>query len=548
MPFYRLIIFTLLIYSSAYWGGCSPAPKTTVAQDSLDPAENDTYIESSIGDASYLNPILATDTASSSINGLVFNGLVKYDETLKITGDLAESWEVGEGGLTLTFHLKRNILWHDGTPFTAEDVLYTYLRLRDPEVKTPYSSNYEKVKEVKVLNPHTFKVVYNERFVPALESWGMGIVPKHVFGGATGKNFNEHPANKRPIGTGPYRFKEWKPDEKIVLESNPRYFNGKPKIARYVFRIIPDSAVEFLELRNKSIDSMSLTPDQYFAYPEFFESYDKYKFPSAVYTYLGFNLKNPLFADRRARQAIAHAINKEELVGGVLLGMGQSASGPFLPLSWAYNPEVKDFAYDLDQSRALLKAAGWKDSDQDGWLDKDHKPFAFTIITNQGNKTRALCAEIIQQQLKKIGIKIDIRVIEWSTFIKDFINNRNYDATILGWALSPDPDQYGIWHSSQMKNGQYNFVGYSNPIVDKMLEQGRQEFDFNKRKELHRAMHKIIHEDAPYIFLFYPDSLPVIHKRFRGIKVAAISSFGFGWNFEKWYVPKKWVRYPVMAQ
>jgi peptide/nickel transport system substrate-binding protein len=336
-------------------------------------------------------------------------------------------------------------------------------------------------------------------------------------------------------------------DEKIVLNANPDYFDGKPRIARYVFRIIPDNAVEFLELRNKSIDTMILTPDQYQAYPEFFEGYRKYRLPRAAYTYFAFNLANPLFKDKKVRLAIARAINKKELVDAVLLGMGQRATGPFLPLSWATDPEVRDFDFDPETARQLLKEAGWKDPG-DGILKKDGEPFTFTLMTNQGNKMRSLSCEIIQAQLKKVGIRVQIRVIEWSTFIKNFVDKHNFEAMILGWTLSPDPDQYGIWHSSQRKEGQYNFVSYQNPEVDRLLELGRREFNAARRKSIYRKMHKIIHDDIPYIFLYYPDYLPVVQERFRGIEAAALSSFGFGWNFDKWYVPRNLVRYPVRVQ
>ena len=536
----KILIFFLLL-------GCRPGTHIS-KETSTEPAYDDSFIESSIGDASYLNPILASDSASSAINGMVFNGLVKYGPQIELVGDLAEKWEVSKDGLTILFTLRKNVLWHDGQPFTAEDVQYTFERLLDPEVKTPYSSNYEKVKSFEVLDPYKIKVTYVEPFVPALESWGMGIVPKHIFKGAKGSQFNEHPANKKPVGTGPYIFKEWRTDEKVVLRANPNYFEGKPHINRYIFRIIPDNSVEFLELRNKSIDTMVLTPDQYQAYPEFFEGYKKYRFPRAAYTYIGFNLKHPLFKEKKVREALAHAINKKEMVEGVLLGMGISATGPFLPSSWAYDPNVKDFEYDPNLAKQILEELGWKDTTGDGLLDKNGSKFEFTLMTNQGNKMRALTAEILQDQLKKVGIKMNIRIIEWSTFIKNFIDKRNFEAIILGWSLSPDPDIYNIWHSSQKKDGQYNFVSYENLEVDHLLEEGRRTFDLNRRKEIYQKIHKIVQADIPYIFLYYPEFLPVVHERFVGPEVVPLSSFGFGWNFDKWYVPKNLVRYPVMAQ
>ncbi|PIU83908.1 MAG: hypothetical protein COS68_01565 [Elusimicrobia bacterium CG06_land_8_20_14_3_00_38_11] len=367
----------------------------------------------------------------------------------------------------------------------------------------------------------------------------MGIIPKHIF--QTG-DFNTHPSNRKPIGTGPYKFVEWKTDEKIVLEANPDYFEGPPKISKYIYRIIPDQSVQFLELRNETIDSMGLTPDQYNAYKNFFKNYNKFRYPSFGYAYLGYNLLNPLFKEKEIRQAIAHSINKKEIIDGILLGLGVPATGPYPPTSWAYNPEVKDYEYNPEKTKKIFQKFGWIDSDKDGMLDKNGKKFEFSIITNQGNKSRAVAAELIQSHLKKVGMKVNIRILEWSTFIHQYIDKKNFDAVILGWSLSRDPDQYPLWHSSQQKEGQYNFVSYTNKEVDKLLEEGRRIFPEKQRQKIYRKIHKILAEDQPYTFLYIADALPVIHKRFIGPEVAPL---GIGWNFREWYVPREKQKYLV---
>ncbi len=520
--------------------GCSKREKKEEIKFEDKPCYGDIIIDVSIGDASYLNPVLATDTSSGTINTLVYNGLVKYDKDLNLIGDLAKSWKISEDKLVITFYLHENVKWHDGIPFTANDVKFTYEQLINPKVKTPYSSKFEEVSGVEVIDEYTLRITYKEPFSPGLSSWGMGIIPRHIFQKG---DFNTHPANQNPIGTGPYIFKEWKRDEKIVLEANPEYFEGKPYIDKYVYRIIPDQAVEFLELKSGNIDMMTLTPHQYQSETnslQFQEQCNRFRYPNFVYTYLGYNLLNPLFKDKRIRQAIAYAINKEEIIQGVLLGLGKPATGPFPPLSWAYNPAVKQYPYDIDKAKEILNEIGWKDTNNDGILDKNGKKFEFTITTNQGNKMRALCAEIIQANLSKIGIKINIHIIEWSSFIHQYIDKKKFEAIILGWSLSFDPDCYNIWHSSQMKEDKYNFISYKNEEVDKLLVKGRRVFDQEKRKEIYYRIHTILAEEQPYTFLYVGDALPVIHNRFYGVKV---SSSGIGYNFIKWYVPKSLQKY-----
>ncbi|MCX5781553.1 MAG: peptide-binding protein [Elusimicrobia bacterium] len=501
------------------------------------PVSGDIYVAASIGDATYLNPILASDSASGEINGLVYNGLVKYDKNIKLIGDLAEKWTISKDGLKLTFYLRKNIKWHDGKPFSAEDVKFTYGKLIDPRVKTPYAADYLLVKKFEILNPYTIRITYKEPLATSLESWAMGIIPKHIFENG---DFNSNLSNRKPVGTGPYIFKEWITDEKIVLEANPNYFEGRPYISRYIYRIVPDQSVQFLELRNQSIDEMGLTPDQWKAYPEFFKHYNKFRYPSFSFVYLGLNLRLPLFKDKLFREAIAYGIDKNEIINGVLLSMGKSATGPFPPQSWAYNSNVKDYEYNPKKALKILNKLGWRDSNGDGYLEKNGETLGFTIITNQGNKMRSLTAEIIQSQLKKIGIKVNVRIIEWSALVHQFIDKKKFEALIMGWSLSRDPDEFPLWHSSQIKEGQYNFISYSNPEVDRLLLQGRRTLDRKKRTEIYNKLHSVMAKDLPVIFLYYPEALPVIHKRFKGVEVAPL---GIGWNFIKWWVPKSQQRY-----
>lgn len=535
-----VILFLILLLLA----GCANEQSNSGPQEKAykPAAYGDIIVRGDIGDASNLIPILASDSASHSIAGLIYNGLVKYDKDMNIVGDLAESWDISDDGLVITFHLRKGVKWHDGKPFTAKDVLYTYQITVDPKTPTAYAGDFLKVKKAEVLDDYTFRVTYDKPFAPSLISWSSAVLPRHLL---EGQNITKSSLARHPVGTGPYLFKEWLAGQKIVLVSNADYFEGRPYVDGHVTRIIPDMATMFLELRARNIDMMGLTPLQYTRQTEnnlFRQSFDKYRYLAFAYTYLGYNLKHPFFADKRVRQAISYAINKEEIISGVLLGLGKPATGPYKPGTWAYNENVKTYSYNPQKARELLRAAGWTKTNNDGFLEKDGRPFTFELITNQGNETRQKCAEIIQRQLKEVGIDVKIRILEWAAFINDFINKRRFEAVILGWTIPLDPDAYDVWHSSKTAPEELNFISYKNPEVDALLEKARSTFDQKLRKKYYDRFQEILVEDQPYTFLYVPDELVIISKRFRGIEPAPI---GLSHNFIKWYVPKDEQKYTM---
>lgn len=504
------------------------------------PAYGDTFIEASIGDASTLLPVLASDSASSSINGLVYNGLIRYNKNLQIEGELAESWDIAEDNLTITFHLRRDVSWHDDKPFTAADVQFTYDLYIDPATPTAYAEAFKQVTRVEVPDLYTFVVHYDKPYAPALISWATAIHPRHLL---EGQDITKSPLARHPIGTGPYKFSEWVGGEKIVLESNPDYFEGQPYIKRVVYRIIPDVSTQFLELQTGSLDFMGLSPlqfDRQTDTPAFRRLYNKYRYLNFGYTYLGYNLKRPLFQDKRVRQALSYAIDKQELIDGVLLGYGAIATGPYKPDTWVYNGNVQRYPYNPEKSRELLAAAGWKDSNANGIVDKDGVELAFTIVTNQGNDLRSKTGEIIQRRFREIGVDVKLRIIEWATFLKEFINPGNFDATILGWTGGPEPDQYNIWHSSKTGPRELNFIGFKNTEVDQLLEDGRRVFDEQQRKIFYDRFQEILAEEQPYTFLYVGEALPAVSRRFRGVEPAPA---GIRYNFTHWFVPKAEQKY-----
>ena len=255
---------------------------------------------------------------------------------------------------------------------------------------------------------------------------------------------------------------------------------------------------------------------------------------------MAYNLEDPKFQDARVRRAINYAVNKEEIIDTVLFGLGRVTTGPFMMDSWAYDKSIEPAPHDTAKAKELLSQAGWQDTDSDGWVDRDGRIFEFTVLVNQGNLDRLKTAEMIQGYLKSIGIRMKIRVLEWSAMINEFINKRRFEAILMGWFLARDPDNYDIWHSSKTREGEFNFINYSNAEVDRLLEEGRRTFDQSKRTEIYHKVHRLIDNAQPYLFLYSAETLPIVHKRFRNVEVSPV---GIGYNFIKWYVPRDEQKY-----
>ena len=511
------------------------------------PAYGDTMIEASIGNVSSLIPNITSDVSSREVGDLMYNGLVTLGRDLEIVPELAKSWQFSQDCLTLDLQLREGVRWHDGKPFTADDVVFTYDAMMHPKTPSSYKADFDSVERVEATGPHSVRVTYKRPYARALLSWELSMLPKHLLESYVkdGK-IRDAPQNwTAPVGTGPYRFQEMKSGEKVVVVANPDYYKGRPHVSRIVYRIIPSQATIFLELKAGGVDVASLTALQYkrqTEYPAFEKAYRKYRYPSPGYTYFGFNLKDPRFADRRVRQAFAHAINRQELLDGVVMGLGREATGPFRPGHWANNPAIKGISYDPKKATALLAEAGWTKRNADGLLVKDGKPFVFELLTNQGNDERKKVAEIIQASLREIGVGVEIRILEWAALLKEHIRKRPvaFDSIILGWSTAADPDQFVVWHSSQQGPNELNSIGYASPEADALLEAGRTSCHQAERVKFYHRLHQVLADDQPVIFLYWRDALPAIATRIHGIHPGPA---GLRWNFTDWFVPQHLHRY-----
>ena len=468
-----------------------------------------------------INPLLATDSASGEITGWIFNGLVKFDKNANVVADLAKSWKF-ENNTTLIFKLRDNVKWHDGKNFSAKDVLFTYNLLNSKKISTPYSSDFKEVKSVELIDDYTLKVSYKKPYFKALSIWMMGILPKHIW--EKEKNPMQSKYNKFAIGTGPFKMtKAYEVNKNIKLIANSEYFEHKPKIDAIDYRYVGDSATQFLLLKSGELDVGSLSPLQLERQisDDFKKRFNIYERASNGYTYMGLNLRKKPFNNPKVREALNLAINKQELIDLLFFSHGKPCYGPFMPGLSVYPKDYNPPSYNPKRAKELLAKAGFN----------KENPLTFTLVTNTGNDIRVNAAEIIQQQLLKAGIVMKIRVLEWQAFLNTVVFPREFDAVLLGWSLGLIPDAYSIWHSDGDKKGGFNFVGYHNKEVDRLIIEAKSKIDSKEFASIYRKIFKLIANDNPYIFLYIPNSITAVNKDIKNIEPSVV---GIRHNFIDW--------------
>lgn len=541
----RKFIFLLICFIAISCGQNEQNETSKISNEkvnSSDPVPGDWLIYRLPSEPGTLNPITATDAYESRINSNIYETLVDRDnETLELEPLLAESWEISDDKLSFIFKIKRNVKWHDGTPFTANDVVFSYNKIIDPKVDAPHLKNYyNDVKSVEALDNYTVKFVYSKPYFLALEfCGGMPIVPKHIFQEG---DFNKHPAGRSPVGTGPYKFVEWNTGSEIVLTKNEDYWGHQPNIEKVVFKVISDDTVKFQVMKNGDIDVAGLTPvqwDKQSSSEAFQKNYDKYSYFTPNYSFIGWNQKKSFFSDKRVRRAMTHFLDRELVLEKILLDLGTVVTSPFFLKSPEYPKYIEPFEYDPKKATALLDEAGWVDSDGDGLRDKNGEKFEFEFLIPNGSDTGEKIGTILKEEIKKHGIVMNIRKTEWAVFT-DRLQQRKFDAVTLAWSMGVESDPYQIWSSTQAENKGSNFIGFKNEEVDKIIDTAREEFDRSKRIKLYNRMAEIIHDEQPYTFLFCNKSTVAINKRFYNVNI-----YPLGIDYTEWFVPKNLQKYGV---
>lgn len=496
-------------------GGSTPAKQEPKVQGKM--------IHASSGDPVNFNPILQSDTTSGWVVDRVFSGLVDINEKLEVSPDIATEWSSSSDGLQWTFKLRNDVKFHDGKPLTAEDVAYTYNSIKDKGYTGPRSSTFASLDKVEVVDPHTVKFILKEPFSPLLTSLGYGILPKHLYADKPVAEMKDNPANRKPIGSGPWKFGEWVTGQYIVLTRNDDFYGEGPYLPEVRLTFVQDTNVAVAKLEAGEVDILGLPAKDVKRITEgYANQLNFYKYQGLSFDYIGFNMTLDGLKDKAVRHALAYAIDRQKIVDDILEGEAVVIDAPMPPASWAYEPNVSKFTYDPKKATETLEKAGYVKG-ADGIYAKDGKRLSFTLITNSGNTDRESIALIVQKSAKDVGIEIKTEFIEWSVMLEKNLWVGNFDMFISGFSLGVDPDQFSLFHSSQgKKNDQGRFLGfnraqYSNPQVDKLLEDGRKESDKNKRKAIYSEYQKIISDDMPWLFLNNRKSTVAIKKHIGGV-------------------------------
>jgi peptide/nickel transport system substrate-binding protein len=445
---------------------------------------------------------------------------------------LAEKYELSEDGTKMTFILRDGVKWHDGQPFTSADVKYTFDAVFNDKNKTSsvrggFEQFLDEAKgRYEAPDPKTFILHIKKRspfLIPAITT--LPIFAKHIF--ETG-DFNEHPANRTPMGTGPYKFVEWKTGERVVIEKNPDYWGEKPNMDRIVFKKATEPAIAFASSKSGEIDMMGrLRSEQLdqMSDPVIQENFNHDKYFPAQYSFMLFNMERPVFKDKNVRKAITMLIDRQKIIDELEKGRGRLIESPYIFGSKTYNTNLTPIPFDTAAAEKLLDEAGWKDADGDGVREKGKEKLVFTFYLTSGSTKLERMATFMQNEFKKAGIQMDLSKMEWSIFL-DKVQKHDFDAVIfIQIASSSKQDFFELFHSSQAIVGGSNYGSYRNPEVDKLLEEIRVEVDDTKRLPLEMKMQEIIHDELPMFFMFNDQMDYMIRKKYSNTAPPSINWF-----------------------
>jgi peptide/nickel transport system substrate-binding protein len=506
------LVFALLVACTRETPQRPPAEKPPVPVAPRDGGRVVLRLESPV---SSLNYVLHTTEDERQVLSFLYDPLIAFNRELAPIPATATRWEVLDDGRTYILHLDPRATFSDGQPVRASDVVFTLHKILDEE-SMQFGSWFELLdrEQTKAINERTVRVAFKERRAAQLLAFNIGVLPEHVYGKGDFKK------NKAAIGNGPYVLKQ-RTSERIVLERRDDYWREKPRIASVLFRPMANNAVAWKALQRGDVDVSRVDNDVWARVKDDAAITSRLAFHNVFrlgYNCIVWNLTDPILSDVRVRRALAMSFDRQTVIDKLYHGQARAVTGPFTPDQSANNPEVQAIEFNPTAAAALLSSAGWNDSDGDGIRDREGKKFELTILVLTGNDASREQAQVLQDALRRIGVQLELRLSEEAAFY-ELVLARNFQAAYLAWINEPDPDPYGLFHSSQIEGGM-NVVSYKSEEADQLIEEARGELDPARRTDLHHQLHEVLARDQPYLWTVQVAEKWAVNKRVQNVAVS----------------------------
>jgi len=540
-----LFLLFIIFCASALSFACArderPEAGTVIADDT--PQEGGTLLRRIDNDIATLNPVMATSRVDRLVDNYLFTPLVYWDQNLQALPGLAKSWKISDDGLLYRFELNPKATFSDGTPVLASDVVFTLRKITDPASKAAQvgeSFDQLDLSRTRAVGDHTVEVAFTHPLATQLTRFNdVLVLPEHIY--SKGSFVNDY--NSAAVGSGPYRLVRRDAGKQVIVERRDDYWGDqKPYIRNVVFKVVDDHGTAFNALKLGEIDETIMASDTWLrehTNPVLMQKINFQRFYTLSYNFIGWNERVPLFSDKRIRRAMSMCMPIESVVQDIYHGTARAMNGPFTPDQFAYNPTVPVVRYDPEGAKRLLTSAGWLDSNGDGVLEKDGTKFSFELMIFSGSATAKQLAQMLQSELKKIGVQMEIRIVDGAMGIEN-IRSGKFQAAYLSWDLDPDPDPYGLFHSARFPPVGQNFIFYSNPESDRIMDEARREFDQSKRKALYWRLNEILADEQPYTWVIQPSLKWGISKRVHGVVVSRAYGLFLWYPGELgWWIPRE---------
>ncbi|HVE69876.1 MAG TPA: ABC transporter substrate-binding protein [Thermoanaerobaculia bacterium] len=514
--------------------------RTPPPADNGFPQDGGTLVRRIDTDVVTLNPTINASGNDRLVCDYLFTPLIYLDQELQPIPGLADSWEVLEGGKLYRFELNKSATFSDGKPVRASDVVFTLKKIFDPAseaLQVVGAFEYLDWSRTRAVDADTVEIAFKQPLAAQLIRFNDVIVlPEHVYSKGNFRN----DFNTTAVGSGPYKLARRDAGKEIVVERRADYWRDKPHLQTVVFKIINDHGTAWNALRRGDVDETRLTSDVWLQEqnnPEHARFIDFKRFYTINYNFIAWNRRNPHLADKRVRQALAMCVPTDQVIKNIYHGTARAMSGPFTPDSYAYNPTVPVIRHDIAGAKRLLTNAGWLDSNGDGIVDRNGKPLKVELIVMSGSGPTQQFAQMLQAEMKKAGVQLDLAVLEFTGAIQRILKG-NYESAYFAFELDNDPDPFNILHSTQAPPRGQNYAYYANPAVDKLLVQARSEMDNSRRKDLFWRLHEIAADEQPYTFTLQVSSKWGMSKRVRGVETSGYGLYRWFPGPFAWWIPR----------